>query len=107
LTGDLLSPAGARTTTVIGIQTVPVVYGPTDQQTLVYQADIGKWVPTTPANVTDRLNGEPSLGLIGVDMSEDFDYSVNGIGLNALVDWAYGFDFFVFINGVGVEGSET
>ena len=95
LQGDISGPAGATTVTVVGIRTTPVApISPTDQQELTFSALLGEWIPQSPGNVSIEING--------LDVSDDYSFLVNCIGLDVLVGWTHGFAFQVFVDGTGV-----
>jgi hypothetical protein len=71
LTGDIQSTPGAAKITVTGIQTIPVSpTTPTDQQVLVFQQSLLKYVPSSVfTNKSVQVNGAP--------VSDDYDFFVN------------------------------
>jgi hypothetical protein len=106
LTGDISGPAGAQRVTVTGIQGNPVdSILPGEQNLLTFDRVNIKWAIKPPGNMSVLLNGffNSSLLLVGFsDISDDYVFSVNNVGLESLVGWALGFTFKVFVNGVGV-----
>lgn len=106
LAGDINAPAGATTVTVTGIQTQPVAATiPTDKDVLRFntEADTPEWEPTADGNASVTI-GTFSLagGVIatkGLTISDDYEFSVNNVGIDGLVGWAYGFASEVFVNG--------
>jgi hypothetical protein len=106
LTGDISGPAGATSVTVVGLQTNPVASGaPLEQSRLTWNAVLGAWEPEQPGNMSVLINGTPDSQsvLTGfTDISDDYDFLVNCVGLDALVSWTYGFTYQVFVNGTGV-----
>jgi hypothetical protein len=109
LVGDISGPAGARLVTVTGIQRNPVSPAtPTQQARLTWDGVLEQWEPLVPGNMSVLLNGyyDETGDLIGFeDISDDYAFSVNNVGLEVLVSWAYGFAYAVFVNGSGVNGS--
>ena len=106
LTGDISGPAGAQRVTVVGLQGNPVAPGgPKEQARLTWDAVNGDWESKVPGNMSILLNGTPdgSGNLAGfLDISDDYDFSVNNVGLESLVNWTLGFGFTVYVNGMGV-----
>jgi hypothetical protein len=105
LTGDISGPASAQTVTVVGLQTNSVASGlPSEQARLTWSAVTQEWVPQVPSNMSILLNGFISGGnLIGfIDISDDYDFLVNHVGLEVLVNWTLGFSFNVYVNEMGV-----
>ena len=98
LRGDVSAEAGAVTVTVIGIEGFPISGPPTGPDTLVFNTTTNQWVPTA-VNGTVMSNGIPVSG--------DYAFFSRGVDLAFLTNWPYGFDYFVFQNGVGVPGTET
>jgi len=106
LRGDVSAEAGATSVTVIGLQRTPISpIEPNSGQSLVAIPGpaIGGvptvvWTPTT-------ING--CVYCNGIPVSGDYAFFCRGVDLAFLTDWPYGFDFFVFQNGVGVPGTET
>jgi len=95
LTGDVSCLPGANKVTVTGLQGIPVSTDtPKDQERLIYDETEGTWVP--------RLEGNISFSLDDVPISDDYDVFCNGVGFEALVNWAYGSVFQVYLNGVGI-----
>lgn len=76
LAGDIQSNVGNPDTTVVGIQTVPVVSTtPQDQQSIVFQASEVAYVPTfSPFNRAVQCNN--------VAVSDDYDFYCNGIDVS-------------------------
>jgi hypothetical protein len=106
LSGDISGPAGATTVTVVGIQGTPVAAtAPTDQDVLRFQAANDDWEPTPDGNASVTIGTHTEAGGVvtgkGVSISDDYAFSVNGIGIDGLVGWAYGAGE-VFVNGVKI-----
>lgn len=106
LTGDVSGPAGASSVTVVGLQAVPVAaITPTDQDKLTFQAANGDWEPTADGNASVTIGTFATAGGVttskGKTISDDYAFSVNGVGIDGLVGWAYG-PGEVFINGVQI-----
>jgi hypothetical protein len=60
LVGDVTAGAGARQTTVVGIQNTPVSSAsPNDQDLLRYNFTNSQWEPTPDSNVALYVNGIP------------------------------------------------
>lgn len=110
LTGDLDGGAGDTTVTVVGLQTIPIdPTPPTDEETLVFDAQLGlqgQWTPRLDANISvtigEFLTAGGEIISRGRKLSDDYDFLVNCVGLDVLVGWSYGFAFQVFVNGTGV-----
>jgi hypothetical protein len=97
LRGDISAEAGAVAVVVIGLQTIPVESGvPSGPDALVYNPSLGQWTQVL-------LDG--SLLVNGVPVSDDYVFTVNNAGMEALVAWAYGFAYKAFVNGTGFVGS--
>lgn len=73
IAGDVLAAAGAQSTTVVGIQGIPVQSGtPSSGQWLQYSASVNEWVQA----------GNLSILVNGVQVSEDYTIFVNAKGLH-------------------------
>lgn len=112
LQGDISGPAGAQSVRVVGIQSIPVdPTTPTDQEFLKYDATLGEWSPELPGNVSITfgtfLSTSGEIISRGVWVSDDYDFSCNGIGFEVLLNWTHGFAFNCYIDGTGVPGTET
>ena len=109
LTGDISGPAGATSITVVGLQNNPVApINPTQAEVLTWESDVdsptGEWQPKLPLNAV-LLGGTPDgQGVLQgfVIASADLTFLVNNVGMEVLVDWAFGFAFQVFLNGTGI-----
>lgn len=106
LVGDISGPAGASRVTVVGLQNRPVSAAtPVEQARLTWDEVEGNWTPKVPGNMSVLLNGTPdALNVLQgfLDISDDYAFLVNCVGLEVLTGWAYGFDFQVFVDGMGV-----
>lgn len=107
LQGDIDGPAGARTVTVIGIQTQPVSPAiPTDKDKLQYDASVPEWAPTPDGNASFTIGTYATAGGVviskGETISDDYEVLVNNVSIDGLVGWAYGFASQVFVNGVAI-----
>lgn len=105
--GDVNAGAGAKTATVVGIQTQAVAPTiPTDKDVLRFNAAVPDWEPTADGNAAVTIGTFATAGGVttskGLSISDDRDFSVNNIGINGLVGWSLGFAFDIFVNGVGV-----
>jgi hypothetical protein len=106
LQGDISGPAGASTVTVVGLQTVPVSDAtPTPEDALRFHSATGEWEPTADGNVSVTLGTYETAGGVvtgkGVNISDDYAFSVNGVAIDGLVGWPYG-DGEVYVNGVQI-----
>lgn len=104
LQGDVSGPAGATTVTVVGIQTQPVSPAvPVDQDTFRYNAAVPQWEPKADGNASVTIGTFVQTGgqivSKGVNISDDYAFLVNNVGLDVLVNWALGFASQVFVNG--------
>jgi hypothetical protein len=106
LSGDISAPAGATTATVIGLQTQPIAPTiPTDKDVLRFntEADTPEWEPTADGNASVTIGTFSLAGGVvatkGLTISDDYEFSVNHVGIDGLVGWAYGFASEVFVNG--------
>jgi hypothetical protein len=110
LTGDISGAAGATNVTVVGLQTIPLApTPPTDEETIVFDAQLGlqgEWTPRLDANISvtigEFLTDSGEIISRGRKLSDDYDFLVNRVGLDVLVGWSHGFAFQVFVNGTGV-----
>jgi hypothetical protein len=96
LRGDVSAEAGATAVTVTGIQGSPVLLPLLSGGVLVWIN--GAWTPTL-------ING--CVLCNGVPVSGDYAFFNLGFDFTNIVGWSYGFDFFVFQDGIGVIGTET
>jgi hypothetical protein len=107
LQGDISGPAGNTTVTVVGLQDIPIEAGtPLDGANWAYSFLTNEWIPKIPANIAFILNGTPNSGgqLVGGEfMSDDYEVTVNNVGLEVLTNWTLGFAYKVFVNGTGVS----
>jgi len=104
LQGDVSGPAGATTVTVVGIQTQPVSPAvPVDKDTLRYNISVPQWEPVADGNASVTIGTFSQTGgeitSKGVTISDDYDFLVDNVSLEALVGWAYGSASQVFVNG--------
>jgi hypothetical protein len=104
LQGDIDGPAGATTVTVVGIQRQPVSPAtPVDKDTFRYNQIASRWEPTADGNASITLGTFVQTGgqivSKGVNISDDYDFLVNNVGLDVLVGWTHGFASQVFVNG--------
>lgn len=104
LQGDISGPAGATLVTVVGIQTQPVAPTlPIDKDTFRYNAVVPEWEPTADGNASVTIGTFATAGGTtvskGVNISDDYDFLVNNVGLDILVGWSHGFASQVFVNG--------
>jgi hypothetical protein len=103
LQGDVSGAAGATTVMVTGLQGNPISPAtPSDQADLKWSAENGEWMPIVPSFTMSISDASGGLTIL----SDDWEIYVNGVGLEALANWPYGFSHQVFLNGVGVTGSE-
>src|ERR1700690_3039966 len=103
LQGDISGPAGASTVTVVGIQTQPVSPAvPVDKDTFRYNINVPDWEPTADGNASVTIGTFSETGgeitSKGVNISDDYDFLVNNVGLDVLVNWAHGFIAQVFVD---------
>lgn len=90
LRGDVSAEAGDVVVRVTGLQGVPVTpVAPTGTPALVFID--GLWTHVT-------LDG--SILVDGVPQSDDYDFLHDGVSMEVLVDWPYGFSCPVFVDGV-------
>lgn len=95
IAGDIACAPGATLVTVIGLQGIPITTErPNDQDELTYDANIAAWRP--------KPEGNDSISLDDVCVSDDYDFLCNGVGTEVLLNWAYGFTHQVFLDGTGV-----
>ena len=104
LTGDINGQAGDTTITVVGIQTQQVSPAlPIDQDTFRFNAGFPRWEPQPDGNSSVTLGEFLTAGGVvtkkGITVSDDYDFLVNNVGMECLVDWPYGFASQVFLNG--------
>ena len=110
LTGDISGAAGETNVTVIGIQTAPVdPTPPTAEEEFYFDQALGlqgEWTPRLDSNrsitLGTFLTDSGEILSRGRKLSDDYDFLVNCVGLEALVDWSHGFAFQFFVNGTGV-----
>ena len=115
LTGDISGAAGATNVTVVGLQTIPLdPTPPTAEEQLYFDAALGiqgEWTPRLDENISVTLGTFATAGgeilSRGRKVSDDYDFSCNGVGFEVLLNWAYGFAFNCFLDGVGIPGTET
>jgi len=106
LQGDISGPAGASTVTVIGLQQVPVAATtPTDKDALRFNATDDQWEPTADGNASVTIGTFAQAGGAtiskGLNISDDYAFSVNGIAIDGLVGWPYG-NGEVYVDGVEI-----
>lgn len=72
IVGDITCLPGNQSTTVVGLQTVPVSSAtPSDQNVLKYISNDGQWEPSDDGNGCIQVNG--------VHVSDDYLVYVNGV----------------------------
>lgn len=93
LRGDISAEAGDVAVVVEGIQTQPVDPAvPDTGDELIYGAD-GIWHP-------GKLNA--SVLINDIPISDDYDFLVNQIAIDGIVNWPYGYASQVFQNGAAI-----
>lgn len=107
LQGDISGPAGATLVRVVGIQTIPVSPAtPTDQDTFRYSFADNQWEPDADGNASITIGTyvvtSGQVTSKGDNLSDDYDFLVNNVGLDVLVGWSHGFTSQVFVNGTAV-----
>jgi hypothetical protein len=111
LRGDLSAEAGDTLVTVVGLQTTPIdpeTPGGTNVSPAVSSPALVALGGSTLTQATwTPVLLDNSILVDAVPVSDDYSFLVNGVDLNSLVGWAYGFAFQVFLDGVGVTGTGT
>ncbi len=110
LTGDASGAAGETNVTVVGIQTIAVdSTPPTAEEEFFFDQALGlqgEWTPRLDSNrsitLGQFLTNSGEILSRGRKLSDDYDFLINCVGLDALVSWTHGFSFQVFVNGTGV-----
>jgi hypothetical protein len=104
LQGDVSGEAGNTTVTVVGLQTQPLSPAvPVDKDTLRYNISVPAWEPTADGNASVTLGTFSETGgevtSKGINISDDYEFLVDNVGLDVLVGWPYGFASQVFVDG--------